>query len=265
MGPLQRCYLFTGKGGVGKTTIAIAFAHWLQINAKKVLYVAIEDQKQSTYLNELKIDHTVLNLHECAQGYVAKKLRSETAAKWITSTSFFKAQLSMVPGFNYIIFLGYIMELLHDDPELIVVFDSPSSGHTLTMFDSFANFQEIFQSGFISQDIQKIIRFRDGEGILKVCILAPPTLMACHEGLELLEDLTQLGVKEKQFILNNSFSLLEPLMESRNDLPPFLQSKIELELQVKKELEINAFLPYSSSLEYKNIVEDLISYMPQLV
>jgi len=42
---LKNFYIFTGKGGVGKTTAALLFAQYLHEQKNDVLYVSLSQQK----------------------------------------------------------------------------------------------------------------------------------------------------------------------------------------------------------------------------
>ncbi|MFN8369140.1 MAG: AAA family ATPase [Bacteriovoracaceae bacterium] len=132
----KRLYVFTGKGGVGKTTCALSLANHLVLQGKKVLFVEFESQVSPEIFEQLKIKHYVLSLLESANGYIAKKLKSKMIASWVVRTPFFKSLINMIPGFSYIIFLGHLLELVYNDPELILIIDSPSSGHASTLFEA---------------------------------------------------------------------------------------------------------------------------------
>ena len=149
----KRLYIFTGKGGVGKTTLSLAFARKLIEENKKCLYIYFENNKidnkkvSSKELDQeatsLGIKKLGLDLLDCSQEYIGKKLKSDKIAKWVVATPFFQSLVNMIPGLSYVIYMGKILELLMEDPELTIVLDSPSSGHALTMFESTHNFNNI--------------------------------------------------------------------------------------------------------------------------
>ena len=212
MSKFRNLYIFTGKGGVGKTTLSFSFAKYLQDQGKKVKYIYFKtgsiseskkhiDQGQSIGA-QLGVDCVGLDLKTCAQGYISKKMKSETIGKWVVKTPFFKALINMIPGFNYLIYLGRILEFIHVDPELIVIIDSPSSGHALTMLEATHNFSEIFQSGIIFDDTKKMIDLMFGENFLQVNIVTLPTQMSVQESLELNQNLQKILVLiQKLFVI----------------------------------------------------------------
>ena len=274
MSQTKNLYIFTGKGGVGKTTLSFAFAKKLKEEGKKVKYIYFKtgsisdsekhiDQGQSI-ANELGVDCIGLELKECAQGYIAKKMKSETIGKWVVKTPFFKALINMIPGFNYLIYLGRILEYVHADPELTIIIDSPSSGHALTMLEATHNFSEIFQSGVVFEDTKKMIDLMFGEGFLQVNIITLPTLMSVHESLELDESLQKITKINSKVICNNSYHGLEGVDDS--DLPEFLKNKINNEQQIidTYEASMATFITHSPSINAVQIVKDLVPSMDKL-
>lgn len=271
MSKLKNLYIFTGKGGVGKTTLSFSFAKYLKDQGKKVKYIYFKtgsisdtdksiDQGQSVG-SEIGIESIGLELKECAQGYISKKMKSETIGKWVVKTPFFRALINMIPGFNYLIYLGRILEFIHEDPELIIIIDSPSSGHALTMLEATHNFSEIFQSGVVFEDTKKMIDMMFNKDFLQVNIVTLPTLMSVHESLELNESLQKITKIDTKIICNNSYHNLEGISESK--LPSFLQNKIDNEHQIIEQYQdsITTFISHSPSINAAQIVKDLIPKM----
>lgn len=275
MDQFKRFYIFTGKGGVGKTTLSFSFCEYLRQKGKKVAYVYFKssaiteaqkelDQGQKLGI-ELGISSIGLDLKECAQEYISRKMKSETIGKWVVKSPFFKALINMIPGFSYLIYLGRTLEYLNEDPELIVVLDSPSSGHALTMLEATHNFREIFQSGIVFDDAQKMIDLMFSPNFLQVNIITLPTLMAVHEGLELQRDLKKIDAIDTEVFCNNSYYNISGISDS--NLPSFLQEKVENEQQVASlhKADINSFISHSPLLDSKQIIKEIVPSMENLV
>jgi len=228
---IERFLVFTGKGGVGKTTLAMSMACYLKEQGKEVLYVSFEEPEYAEIFTKLGIKKKILEVTSSAEGYVGKKLGSKTLAKWVCETKFFKSLLSMLPGFSYVILLGNILELLHNDENLHIVLDSPSSGHAITMFESCYNFKEVFKSGLIVDDINKMLEYIHQGSILKVFIAALPTEMAIQESMELHGSLKAMGIENIDIVINNSLAHMNELGQAQG-LPVSLKAKIELEKNV---------------------------------
>lgn len=272
MGTTKRFYIFTGKGGVGKTTLALSFCKYLESQNKKYLYTYIKSSKiseqenslnESVYLAEqLGIKSLGLNLLDCSKGYISKKLKSKTVASWIIKTPFFKSLINMIPGFSYVIYLGQLLEMLVDDPELIIVLDSPSSGHALTMLESTKNFNEIFQDGIVYDDTNKMLNVLHSENFTKVNIITLPTLLAIHEAQELKSSINNVHAFQIQIHSNNSL-----ISHDNQELPEFLNSKIKNEKEAISEnkSEIASQVPYSMAQGNISIIKDLAPSMENLV
>jgi len=272
---LKRLYIFTGKGGVGKTTLSFSFAQYLKENGKKVKYVYFNSGSISSknYQSEpiikeaqtLGIETLALNLEECSQKYIGKKLKSPTLGKWVVKTPFFKALINMIPGFNYLIYLGQILELLNNDPELIYVLDSPSSGHALTMLEASHNFRDIFESGIVFDDTKKMIDLLFDKNFLKVNILTIPTLMAVNESVELNDSLQKITSINTEIFCNNCFKNIEGIEAST--LPDFLIDKIDNEQKVAETYQeiIKEFIPHIPVNSPLELIKDLVPSMKNLV
>jgi arsenite-transporting ATPase len=268
----KRFYIFTGKGGVGKTTLALSFCKFLEANNHKYLYAYIKNSKisdTSKSLNEslhiakeLGINTLGLDLLDCSKGYISKKLKSKTIASWIIKTPFFQSLINMIPGFSYVIYLGQLLEMLVDDPDLTIVLDSPSSGHALTMLESTKNFNEIFQDGTVYDDTNKMLKVLQSDNFTKINIVTLPTLLAIHEGEELKESLKKIHSFSTDIYSNNCLNDY-----LHNDLPDFLKAKINNENQAISENQehIKNQISYSMAHSNKEVIKDLVPSMQSLV
>src|SRR5690606_32382499 len=144
-------------------TLAKAFTRYLQeqkINATYLTFAtsSLGDVSGNNSFEEVDgIKHLALDLEKSAQGYIEKKLGSKMVASWIVKTPFFRALVNMIPGFNYLIYLGQTLEMAEADESLVFVLDSPASGHALTMIEATSNFGQIFGSGLVFEDTNKML------------------------------------------------------------------------------------------------------------
>src|SRR6478735_8519982 len=105
---LRRLYIFTGKGGVGKTTLAKAFVRYLTEHDHEAVYLTFKNQSMSETQRDGNSERVVdgirevyLDLEDSARGYIERRLNSKMIAGFIVKTPFFRALVNMVPGFNY--------------------------------------------------------------------------------------------------------------------------------------------------------------------
>jgi anion-transporting ArsA/GET3 family ATPase len=267
----RRLYIFTGKGGVGKTTLSKAFVRYLVEHDHEAVYLTFKNQSlgdahsDSLETNQNGIKEIALDLEECARGYIEKRLNSKMIASWIVKTPFFRALINMVPGFNYLIYLGKILEMGKENPRLIVILDAPASGHALTMVESTTNFKQIFESGVVFDDTTKMLgRLNDPE-YTKIHVVSLPSLMSWQEALELRQGLLERTPVTVDITVNNC---LYPLLEDDLDaLPQGLKEKAlnEKKLIQDNTSEMRCVLPHSLGLEALAIESDLVGSLSKLI
>ena len=249
-----RLLVFTGKGGVGKTTLALATCKALQNQGKKVFYNSfhVDHPKE---VDTLGLSFFDLDLEDSATEYMGRKLHSETVANWIMKTPFFNALFAMIPGLGQMILLGHVLDLLEKDPDLYIVLDSPASGHTLSMFESTHNFHEMFKTGILADDIIKMHRLLSDPNFLEIQVVSLPTEMAIQESKELSNQLIELGLNPPMQWLNSSMIDNEQVSQStQNDLPEFLKIKTELEKTLREQYKFKSIVPYIASSQFEEIV-----------
>ncbi len=262
--PEKRLFIVTGKGGVGKTTLAMSIAKYLkEVDGRKVLYNSFDQPLPISHLKELDIPYFQLCMDTSAKEYIGRKLHSETIAGWILKTPFFSSLFNMLPGLGHMILLGHIISRLEEDPKLTIVIDSPSSGHAVTMFESPLNFRDMFKTGLIVEDIDRMEEFLFQKNHLQVLIAALPTLMATQEANDLAKELYERNVKAPIFLLNDLLTLNKAIKNSpKEDLPDFIETKCKLESEVESGLKEKWIpIPHFSDSDNKHLVLAITNYM----
>ena len=271
MKSFRRLYIFTGKGGVGKTTLSRAFVKDLMNAGQPALYLTFKNQSMteksspSEDRNVGGIREIHLDLEDCARGYVEKRLGSRMIANWILKAPFFRALINMVPGFSYLIFLGKILEMGKENPNLTIVLDAPASGHALTMVESTSNFGEIFGSGIVFDDTVKMLAKLNDPEYTKIHVVSLPSLMSWQEATELRASLKTRTPVEVDITINN---YLFPLVESQlESLPTGLKEKAlnEQKLIEQNREKILCVLPHSTENTQLQIEKGLEDQLRNLI
>jgi anion-transporting ArsA/GET3 family ATPase len=267
----HRLYIFSGKGGVGKTTLSRAFVRLLNGQGHKAIYLSFRGQAINDISNTNSdtqvngVQEVFLDLEDCARSYIEKRLSSKLIASWIVKTPFFRSLINMVPGFNYLIFLGKILEMGKADPNLIIVLDAPASGHALTMVESTTNFQQIFESGVIFEDTGKMLALLNDPAYTMIHVVSLPSLMSWQEAIELKTGLSARTPVNVHITVNNC---LFPLVLDQIDaLPPALKEKAlnEQKLVEENKTEIQCIIQHSLGPDLKTIELDLVGSLSNLI
>jgi arsenite-transporting ATPase len=267
----KRLYIFSGKGGVGKTTLSKAFVRTLKEQGQDAIYLTFKNQALSDVqtsgsdMSKNGVREVALDLEDCARAYIEKRLNSRLIASWIVKTAFFRALVNMVPGFSYLIYLGKILEMGKENPSLTVVLDAPASGHALTMVESTGNFQQIFESGVVFEDTVKMLSKLNDPSYTKIHVVSLPSLMSWQEAIELRSGLKSRTPVSVDITINN---YLYPLLENDlGSLPPVLRDKAMNEKKLIDENigDVQCILPHSLKNSPQEIEADLVGSLRKLI
>lgn len=267
----RRLYIFTGKGGVGKTTLSLAFTKYLLDQGHEALYLTFKNQSigegstGTTDVVKNGLRQLTLDLEESARGYIERRLSSKMISTWIVKTPFFRALINMVPGFSYMIYLGKILEMGKDNPKLSIILDAPASGHALTMVESTTNFQQIFESGVIFEDTMKMLGKLNDPAYTKIHVVSLPSLMSWQEASELKTSLKERTPVEVDITVNNYlYGIVE---QNLGDLPSGLKEKAlnEEKLISDNKQNVQCILPHSLGDSSEAIERDLVGSLGKLI
>ena len=258
-------YIFTGKGGVGKTTTSLAFCHYLISQNKPCTYVTLEEIIKND-IDFSSFEHLNFELWESVNLYLEKKFSSKVVAALILKAPFFRALIKMMPGFRYVIFMGHLINKMKSNPEHIYVMDSPSSGHLLTLFESLYHFKDMFGTGSIASDLQDSLDYWVTNKPYKINIIAGPQKTILQETLELKEVLLRNFELESEVYVNFSLTKIKNIEVGDNN-PNFLTEKIENEKKCLTEYKdyIQGLIPYSPKLKHELQINELTPNTEQCI
>jgi anion-transporting ArsA/GET3 family ATPase len=205
----KRLVFVTGKGGVGKTTVALALGlaaarRGLRTIVCEVAHqerfsrlmgregVGYEETEIADHLNAISLDqqHTL-------EEWVTYQLPSKTLAGMLYRNGIFQHLTSAAPGIKELVTIGKIWELSQLDrkskdarPYDFVVVDSPATGHGLGMLRAPRTFGDIARVGPVRHQADAIHKFIVSKktGVLAVAL---PEEMPVNETLEYADELEQ--------------------------------------------------------------------------
>jgi hypothetical protein len=204
----KRNLLFiSGKGGVGKTVVSQAIAHRLNQQGKRVLWATFEDPLLPQHeIQEVSpgLFHINCESSSAFEEYASLKIGLAGLTRIFLKNKVMRYLSKAAPGIHELVLLGKVWhERVNFDH---VVVDMPSTGYGLAMFHSTKNFSELFRSGPIFRDAERMLdTFRDPT-VSGQLIVSLPEEMPIRESLELNDYLLKLFPKNRpEFLVNRIF------------------------------------------------------------
>ncbi len=201
----KQLVIFSGKGGVGKSTVAASFAGLAASKGKKVLVVEVSHEDvipalfdfvvPSSYTYEQPITITegvdTLNMHFpiIMREFFSRYMGGKVAGKVLASDSI-SSFMSVLPGVEETIFLGKIIQLVLDREDGkndydMVVYDAPATGHALQLFGTPQVLRSFIDKGFIFEKMKRITMVLEDpkRTLFNLVALAEDTVVAETEQL----------------------------------------------------------------------------------
>ena len=203
----KRLVFVAGKGGVGKTTVALALGLAAARQGLRTIVCEVAHQERFSRLmgregvgyEETEIGENLsaisLDQQHTLEEWVTYQLPSKTLAGMLYRNGIFQHLTSAAPGIKELVTIGKIWELsqLHRKtkdtrPYDFVVVDSPATGHGLGMLRAPRTFAEIARVGPVRHQADRIDEFilSDKTGVLAVAL---PEEMPVNETLEYRDEL----------------------------------------------------------------------------
>lgn len=241
-------FLVTGKGGVGKSTVAASLA--IKIAEKDFLTKLVELDLDSYYeklfkspmsMSEVEIADKLVASRwtgmECLSEYVDHLIKLRGLGKIFFDNPVMSRLLNIAPGLFELAILGKLTskQRSHGPEEKAdkIVLDSFSTGHSLSMLRAPKVMAESMSSGPMHDQSQGIIDVIES-GRSKVLIVCTPEIMAVQESFELADSLrSEFGIKAL-FILNRTIEEFEELPSLDKSWEKYLYLKAKEQKKIRK-------------------------------
>jgi anion-transporting ArsA/GET3 family ATPase len=219
-GLLDRRLIFvTGKGGVGKSTVAIALGLLGVRTGRRTIVaeLASQDRVQRTFAHErehfreVELAPGLFTISIDPQHSMEEYLRIKTGplGQALGSSKLFQSFAMATPGMRELLSIGKVWELaqLHRKTrgaasyDLVVV-DAPATGHGVGLLRAPRTFAELARVGPIAHQGQTIAKtIADGD-FTAVVAVATPEEMPVNETLSLRDSLARDGLELEAVIVN---------------------------------------------------------------
>ncbi|WP_125714794.1 arsenical pump-driving ATPase [Companilactobacillus kedongensis] len=197
-----------GKGGVGKTTVAVQVANKLAQQNKSVRLITTDPADHLSYFN---ISDPNIHISHIDEKTALKKYQDEVlddARKALNSDDVdYVAEDLRSPCTQEIAVFREFASLIADDRDDIVVVDTAPTGHTLLLLDSTQRYaQEIKRtSGEIPQSMIDLLPKLQDPKQTEIVMVTLPEPTPFYESMRLNDDLNRTKIAHTWWIVNQSF------------------------------------------------------------
>jgi anion-transporting ArsA/GET3 family ATPase len=225
---LPRLRVVTGKGGVGKTTVAAGLALAEARRGKRVLLAEVNGRDRAAHLlgvgptgskltgvlpNIALVD---MNPRDTLREYVLLTFKFETVYKAVFENRVVKNFLRLTPSLAELMMLGKIWhherEREDDRPRFdVIVLDAPATGHAIAMLRAPSVVQATVPAGPLRENARAMDQLLRDTNRATVHIVTTPEEMPVNEAVEIERTIAdELGMRIGTTFLNQRIGALVP-------------------------------------------------------
>ena len=217
--------MVTGKGGVGKSTVAIALALAAAREGKRVVMCEVASQEHLSHVfgraelgyHEVELEDDVwaisIDPDESMREYMLLQLKVRAMRDLLFRSRIFTYLAAATPGLKELVTIGKIWELALDDRKVkeghsydMVIVDAPATGHGVGFLQTPRTFANVARVGPMRQQAETLDKFIRDPRRTGVAVVALPEEMPVNETAALERDLAeQVGVGVDRIFCNGLY------------------------------------------------------------
>jgi anion-transporting ArsA/GET3 family ATPase len=190
----KRLVFVTGKGGVGKTTVAACLARVAARRGKRVIVCEVAPAGGSHDEVEIApgIHSIAVDPEQAMREYLSDQVGG-ALSKVMTSSRVFTYLAAAAPGLRELLMIGKVWDLAQldqrrtgDTPYDLVILDAPATGHALGMLRTPRTFRDVARVGPISRQAGQIDAFLTDPSLTGIVAVAAPEEMPVNETIDFI-------------------------------------------------------------------------------
>jgi anion-transporting ArsA/GET3 family ATPase len=221
----KRLVIVTGKGGVGKSTVALATAIAASRTGKRTILCEVAAQERLSRVfhrtevgfNEVEMADNLwaisIDPDESMREYLLIQLKVRAMRDLLVRSKIFSYLAAATPGLKELVTIGKIWELAQPERRVkggreydLVVVDAPATGHGVGFLQTPRTFASIARVGPIRSQAETLDKFIRNHRKTGVEIVAFPEEMPVHETASLERDLVdEVGVAVDRIVMNGLY------------------------------------------------------------
>ena len=223
----ERLVVVTGKGGVGKSTVAAALGLAATRRGLRTIVAELAGRsdlarvlggKAADRLRETELDpglhHVTIDRQPALEEYLHEEVPGPLPAAILARSRLFGLFVDATPGMGELLTIGKVWELAQRprhkrgaQPYDLVVLDGPATGQVLALLAAPRTFSSVARVGPVARQGAAIDQLLKDPMLTSVIAVATPEQMAVSETLSLRTALTEeLGIGLNAVVANRVFS-----------------------------------------------------------
>jgi anion-transporting ArsA/GET3 family ATPase len=200
----------TGKGGVGKTTVAAALG---VLAARRGLRVVVAEVARRTdvpgLVRDAPFDHVSIDPQQALEEYLVDQLPVRALADVLASSRMFTYLAAATPGLRELLTIGKVWDLAQEQPRTgperydLVILDAPATGHGVAILTAPRAFADAARVGPVARQGRTIHEMLADPARTGIVAVATAEEMPVNETLALRGELRErMGLELDAVVVN---------------------------------------------------------------